>query len=124
MLFSVGLLTSCNTSNEKLIVGKWENDNPGHNSSPRWIEFRKDGYMVDSDHNTYTYKLSENDLIVERGGYSSVLRLDRLTKSELQFNSESFHRYGETNQDEDVYYTTTEYYETTDSVTVDDLYDY
>ncbi len=89
--------------------------------------------MVDSDHNTYTYKLSENDLIVERGGYSSVLRLDRLTKSELQFNSESFHRYSDTkkpreipsettifpDQNEDVYYTSNE-----DSTSDDELYDY
>ena len=94
--------------------------------------------MIDSDHNTYTYKLSENDLIVERGGYSSVLRLNRLTKSELQFNSESFHKYSDTmkpreipsettifpDQNEDVYYTTTEDYETIDSVTDDELYDY
>lgn len=76
-----GMFCSCKPGNQKLIVGKWYC--VSYQCKIDWIEFKKDGILIDADGKAYDYKISDDDLILSTQSTSVALKIDSLTETEL-----------------------------------------
>lgn len=80
-----GMFCSCGQCQQHLIVGKWYCVS---NHCPiEWIEFKKDGILIDADGKAYDYIVSDDDLIVKTGHTSTALKIIKLTNQELTLKS-------------------------------------
>lgn len=67
------------------MVGKWYCVS---NHCPiEWIEFKKDGILIDADGKAYDYIVSDNDLIVKTSHTSAALKIIKLSNQELVLKS-------------------------------------
>lgn len=82
-----GMLFSCKPSNQKLIVGKWYC--VSYHCNIDWIEFKKNGILIDADGKAYDYKISDDDLIVSTKSTSVALQIESLTETELILQRDS-----------------------------------
>lgn len=75
-----GMFCSCGHCQQHLIVGKWY---CASNHCPiEWIEFKKDGILIDADGKAYDYIVSDNDLII-KSHMSVAWKIVKLTSQEL-----------------------------------------
>lgn len=74
-------LSSCKPSSQSLIVGKWYCIS--YQCKIDWIEFKKDGILIDADGKAYDYKISDDDLILSTKSTSVALKIESLTETEL-----------------------------------------
>lgn len=74
-------LSSCKPSSQSLIVGKWYCIS--YQCKIDWIEFKKDGILIDADGKAYDYKISDDDLILSTQSTSVALKIESLTETEL-----------------------------------------
>ena len=75
------LLCSCKPNSQKLIVGKWYC--VSYQCKIDWVEFKKDGILIDADGKAYDYKISDDDLILSTKSTSVALKIESLTETEL-----------------------------------------
>lgn len=74
-------ICSCGQCQQHIIVGKWYCVS---NHCPiEWIEFKKDGILIDADGKAYDYIVSDDDLIVKTSYTSAALKIIKLTNQEL-----------------------------------------
>ena len=74
-------LSSCKPSSQRLIAGKWYCIS--YQCKIDWIEFKKDGILIDADGKAYDYKISDDDLILSTQSTSVALKIESLTETEL-----------------------------------------
>ena len=75
------LLCACKPTSQKLIIGKWYC--VSYQCKIDWIEFKKDGILIDADGKAYDYKISDDDLILSTKSTSVALKIESLTETEL-----------------------------------------
>ena len=73
--------SSCKPNSQKLIVGKWYC--VSDQCKIDWIEFKKDGILIDADGKALDYKISDDDLILSTKSTSVALKIENLTETEL-----------------------------------------